>query len=174
MAVADAVVDGDAQGLGGLKVRMQPSLLPVSIQLPRALRTLAHEPRSPRTGLTLWAGWEPSPPDASVAVLASRATGVPQAAVASGIQGTVTVTPTGLFRWTLVSDPGRRDGGKLHGMQGVTLWIGLASALRLDCAVTPEPVAATATPRSAAWSDQPPRVARSRACPGQPGHGGGY
>ena len=46
--------------------------------LPRALRPLAHETVvTPRTDLTLWPSWEPSPPDANLVVLAGRATHVP-------------------------------------------------------------------------------------------------
>src|SRR5215203_4769866 len=47
---------------------------------------------SPRTGLTLRPSWEPSPPGASVVVLAGRATHVPNGAGTSGNQRTVTVT----------------------------------------------------------------------------------
>src|SRR5215207_9320793 len=45
--------------------------------LPRRLRGLPTRQSSPRTGLTLGPSWEPSPPGASLVVLAGRATHVP-------------------------------------------------------------------------------------------------
>jgi hypothetical protein len=50
----------------------------------------------PRTGLTVWPSWEPSPPDASLVVLAGRATRVPKAAGTSSIWRSTTVTQTGV------------------------------------------------------------------------------
>jgi hypothetical protein len=46
-------------------------------RLPRALWALAHQAVISENGVTLWASWEPSPPGASIVVLAGRATRVP-------------------------------------------------------------------------------------------------
>jgi hypothetical protein len=56
------------------------------------------EPHVPRGGA--------SPSGTSIAILAGRATYVPQAAVTSGIQRTFTVTPRGLFGRMQASDLG--------------------------------------------------------------------
>jgi hypothetical protein len=69
---------------------------------------------------------EPSPPGASVVVLAGRATRVPQAAGTSGIQRTVTVTPKGPLSWEPAPDLGESTGPKLHGMQEVIALMGLS------------------------------------------------
>jgi hypothetical protein len=89
-------------------------------RLPRALRALAHEAVDHR-GLAspLWAGWEVLPPGASTVVLAGRATHVPQAAVTSGNQRTVTVTRRRSLNRLPAPDLGKRSRAKLHGMQGV-------------------------------------------------------
>jgi hypothetical protein len=55
----------------------------------------------------------------AIVVLAGRATHVPQAAVTSGIQRTVTVTPRESLGWAHAPGLRRRGGAKLHGMQGV-------------------------------------------------------
>jgi hypothetical protein len=72
----------------------------------------------PRTGLALRLAWEPSPPRPSHAVLAGRATHVPEAAVTSGIQRTTTVTSRRPVGWARIPDLGDFSGPKLHGMQG--------------------------------------------------------
>src|SRR5215213_5308420 len=53
----------------------------------------------------LRASWEPLPPGASTAVLVGRATHVPQAAVTSGIQRTVTVNLAGPISWSSLARP---------------------------------------------------------------------
>jgi hypothetical protein len=73
----------------------------------------------PRSGLTPWPCWEPLPPRSRNVVLAGRATHVPQAAVTSGIQRTVTVTSRRPVGWVHAADLGWGSGPKLHGMQGV-------------------------------------------------------
>jgi hypothetical protein len=55
----------------------------------------------------------------SLVVLAGRATRVPQAAVTSGIQRTVTVNSRRPLDWAPASDLGWGKRPKLHGMQGV-------------------------------------------------------
>ena len=55
----------------------------------------------------------------NIVVRAGRATRVPQAAVTSGMQRSVTVTSRGPLSWMLPTDLGLRQGGTLHGMQGV-------------------------------------------------------
>jgi hypothetical protein len=62
---------------------------------------------------------EASPSGSSLSVLTGRATHVPEAAVTSGIQRTLTVTRSKPLGWPPVPDLrwGRRP--KLHGMQGV-------------------------------------------------------
>jgi hypothetical protein len=80
----------------------------------------------PRSGLTPWPCWEPLPPRSRNVVLAGRATHVPQAAVTSGIQRTVTVTSRRPVGWVHAADLGWGSGPKLHGRQGVTAGIGLA------------------------------------------------
>ncbi len=81
---------------------------------------------TPRTGLTLRPSWEPSPPRANVVLLGNRATHVPQAAVTSGIQRTVTVSRRGPMAWAVGSDLGWGRRPKLHGMQGVELCRGFS------------------------------------------------
>jgi hypothetical protein len=107
-----------------LDLRLRPKNLEARVDC-RACREpfglLPTRRSSPRTGLTLGPSWEPSPPGGSIVVLAGRATHVPQAAVISGIQRTVTVTRRGLVVWTPAHDLGWRSGPNLHGMQGVNL-----------------------------------------------------
>ena len=76
-------------------------------------------------GLTLRPSWEPSPSGESVVVLAGRATRVPQAAVTSGMQRSVTVNSRRPMGWAHIPDLGWGRRPKLHGMQGVQ---GLRSA----------------------------------------------
>jgi hypothetical protein len=59
---------------------------------------------SPRTGLALLRELGAVATDASLVVLAGRATRVPQAAVTSGIQRSITVTRRGPFRWANAPD----------------------------------------------------------------------
>ena len=70
-------------------------------------------------GPHLWDSWVPLPPGENIVVLAGRATRVPQAAVTSGMQRSVTVTSRGPLSWMLPTDLGLRQGATLHGMQGV-------------------------------------------------------
>jgi hypothetical protein len=58
------------------------------------------------------------PPGASLVVLAGRATREPQAAVTSGIQGTVTVIRDNRCAMPGVADLGEQDRLKLHGSKG--------------------------------------------------------
>lgn len=53
------------------------------------------------------------------ATLAGRATRMPQAAVTSGIQRTLTVNQRGPLSWLTAPDLGDSPAEKLHGMQGV-------------------------------------------------------
>ena len=75
-----------------------------------------------------YASWEPLPSDAGHVVLAGRATRVPQAAVTSGIQRTVTVTQTGPIGWAHIPDLGWGRRPELHGRQGVRAGCGGAGA----------------------------------------------
>jgi len=70
-------------------------------------------------GPHLWDSWVPLPPGENIVVLAGRATRVPQAAVTSGMQRSVTVTSRRLLRTAHAADlrDGRRP--KLHGMEVV-------------------------------------------------------
>jgi hypothetical protein len=88
-------------------------------ELPRALRALALGTVITEDAPHPVAELKPSRPGGSVVVLSGRATRVPQAAVASGIQRTITVTRTGPLGWAPVPDLRWGRSPKLHGMQGV-------------------------------------------------------
>jgi hypothetical protein len=123
--------------------------------LPRALRTLAHEAgyrgRTPPSGR---AGSRHRHLRAIV-VLAGRAIHLPQAAVTSGIQRTITVTHRGPLHCEPVPDLGGRS-PKLHGMQEVTALIGLAVRGRPIQSLVAEDRSAAGvhdrTGRAAAWA----------------------
>lgn len=87
--------------------------------LPPALRALGSDAVVTEDGLSLWPSWEPSPPPVSDVGLAGRATRVPQVAVASGMQRSATVTPTGSAAWASGPDLVCWSRPKLHGMQEV-------------------------------------------------------
>jgi hypothetical protein len=76
--------------------------------------------RRGRASPPLLASGKPSPPAASMVVLAGRATRVPEGAGTGGIQRSITVTPRGLLRWASAPDLDRRHDAKLHGMQAFT------------------------------------------------------
>ena len=58
------------------------------------LQTLAHQALVTEDGASpFYASWEPLPSDTSLVVLAGRAARVPQAAVTSGMQRSITATP---------------------------------------------------------------------------------
>jgi hypothetical protein len=88
------------------------------IRLPQALRAHGHEAMVTQDRSHPPTSWEPSPSVASIVVLAGRATHVPQAAVMSGMQRTLTVTPRTPKGWAQTCDLRSRGGPKLHGMQG--------------------------------------------------------
>jgi hypothetical protein len=97
------------------------------IRLPRAL---AHKAADHQDGPHPPADLEAVAARCEPLVLADRATHVPQAAVTSGMQRTVTVTPTGPAGWVCASDLGWGRRPKLHGMQACDLTrrhVGLAA-----------------------------------------------
>jgi hypothetical protein len=116
---------------------------------------LATMKRSPGQASPSGSAGEPSPPGASIVVLAGRATRVPQAAVASGIQRTITVNSRRPVGRAHIPDPrwGRRP--KLHGMQGVRIQSPLAPP--------PEPPTSSARP-SRKQSRKPTWVRVRGAC----------
>jgi hypothetical protein len=99
------------------------------IQLPRAL---AHKAADQQDGPHAPADLEAVAARCEPLVLAGRATHVPQAAVTSGMQRTVTVTWRRLFGWAHGSDLARLGTAKLHGMQGVKARIGPCRAPPAD------------------------------------------
>jgi hypothetical protein len=62
---------------------------------------------------------------------------VPQAAVTSGIQRTLTVNQRGPLSWLTAPDLGDSAAEKLHGMQEVKACIGLAVPSRPSCLWSP-------------------------------------
>ena len=94
----------------------------VRVRYPRAaegLRALATMQRTAGTGLTLQPSPEPLVQMQALFVGSDRATRVPEGAGTSGIQRTVTVTPSRPVGWARVPDQGWGRRPKLHGMQGV-------------------------------------------------------
>jgi hypothetical protein len=79
---------------------------PPGLALPRRLRRLANEAVVTWNGLHPTLELEPSAPRANLVVLAGRATYVPQAAVTSGMQRTVTVTRRRHLGWPHAADLG--------------------------------------------------------------------
>jgi hypothetical protein len=87
---------------------------PASLQffphLPQALLARAHEAVVTKDGFALWASLpacrKPSPPGGAIFVPAGRATHVPQAAVSSGTQRTITVTTRASLAWVSRPRPG--------------------------------------------------------------------
>jgi hypothetical protein len=100
------------------------------VALPRRRRRLASEAVVTEVGPHPPAELEPSPPSVSIVVLAGHATHVPQAAVTSGMQRTVTVTQRRPLGRAHAADLVGRS-AKLHGMQGVAQdWPSLATQRR--------------------------------------------
>ena len=97
-------------------------MIPAGHWLPRRFAACQRDRRHPAVSLTQPASGEPSPTGANHIVLTGR---VPQAAVTSGIQRSVTVTPRGPLSGPSAPDQGKRSGPKLHGMQGGQ-WFDLA------------------------------------------------
>ena len=102
-------------------------MIPAGHWLPRRFAACQRDRRHPAVSLTRPASGEPSPTGANHIVLTGR---VPQAAVTSGIQRSVTVTPRGPLSGPSAPDQGKRSGPKLHGMQGGSMVRFGAVALR--------------------------------------------
>ena len=127
--------------------RRRPGLK--ACKLPRALRALANEagghPRraspSGRAGAVT--------ASASMVVGASRATRVPEAAVTSGMQRSVTVTRRRRLGRAHAADLGRGRRPKLHGMQGVN-WMSSDHGRHAGSALLASPFAAAGTWAAAA------------------------
>ena len=96
-------------------------MIPAGHWLPRRFAACQRDRRHPAVSLTRPASGEPSPTGANHIVLTGR---VPQAAVTSGIQRSVTVTPRGPLSGPSAPDQGKRSGPNCMACKGQ--WFDLA------------------------------------------------